>query len=77
MFEYGLIVLVAVGLFMLFYWMTKTGIDNDKKEWNNGKCPLCGNQYELFDMDSQGGRGYVCRNCKKYIWISYNVDNYH
>ena len=45
----------------------------EKQDWNNGRC-LCGQHWEHFDNDSQGGRGYVCRNHKpvgRYIWISY------
>jgi hypothetical protein len=41
-------------------------------EWNGGKCPKCGKEWKLFDVDSQGGRGYTC-DCR-HIWISYPVD---
>ena len=44
----------------------------EKKEFNNGKCPKCGKQLKLFDMDSQGGRGYCCYDCRYYAWISYD-----
>jgi len=46
----------------------------EKKEWNGGRCPRCGRPWVNFDMDSQGGRGYVCRPCDEHIGISYAVD---
>ena len=47
----------------------------EKRKWNNGKCKVCGCRWEMFDMDSQGGRMYKCKceypyNCD----ISYPVD---
>lgn len=49
------------------------GYRNEKKLWNNGFCMSCKNEWEYFDTDSQGGRGYKCR-CGGCIWISYPVD---
>ena len=46
----------------------------EKEDWNNGVCPWCGHNWRYFDTDSQGGRGYICDNCGRDIWISYNVD---
>jgi len=43
------------------------------KDWNNGFCGKCGEKWENFDTDSQGGRGYTCLD-NHYIWCSYNVD---
>jgi hypothetical protein len=48
------------------------GSISDSINWNGGKCPKCGKEWKLFDVDSQGGRGYTC-DCR-HIWISYNVD---
>ena len=44
----------------------------EKKDFNNGFCPKCGKKLNWFDTDSQGGRGYCCRDCMYYIWVSYN-----
>ena len=41
--------------------------------WNNGLCPRCQKRWKHFDTDSQGGRGYKCKN-GHYTWISYPVD---
>ena len=46
----------------------------EKRNFNNGKCVCCGEKFELFDVDSQGGRGYKCTKCNRYLWISYRVD---
>lgn len=45
----------------------------EKKEWNNGVCPKCGNDFKLIDGDSQGGRMYRCDNWHA-CCVSYNVD---
>lgn len=49
------------------------GSISDSINWNGGKCPKCGKEWELFAIDSGGGRGYKCA-CR-HIWISYNVDH--
>lgn len=46
----------------------------EKKDWNNGYCPSCGEPWRHFDNDSQGGRGYCCDKCNRHVWISYKVD---
>lgn len=48
------------------------GYFQEKKEFNNGICPKCGGNLELFDVDSQGGKGYNCNKCKKYFcWTNW------
>lgn len=44
----------------------------DKHEWNNGVCRKNGLRWKRFDIDSQGGRGYVAGN--EYCWISWPAD---
>ena len=65
------IILVALGLF-LGIGILRT-IINEKREFNNGICPICGQKLEHFDNDSQGGRGYCCPSIKHkyYTWVSY------
>ena len=46
--------------------------NHEKREWNNGICAQYNEPWEHFDNDSQGGRGYKCRDI--YIWISWPVD---
>ncbi len=47
-------------------------ITSEARAWNNGFCAKYGEPWKLFDTDSQGGRGYKCRDV--YIWISWPVD---
>lgn len=60
----------AIGVFIIFFLI---GYSIDKRQWNKGKCRVCGMPLEHFDNDSQGGRGYKCK-CGNYIWVSYPVD---
>lgn len=57
--------LIVFGAITIFAWFS------EKREWNEGICPKCGNPWEYFDTDSQGGRGYTCRVCKSTTWISW------
>ncbi len=43
------------------------------RQWNGGR-HTCGQPWQHFGNDSQGGRGYVCRSCDACTWISYSVD---
>lgn len=54
------------------------GIMLEKKGYNNGRCPRCGDPLDYFDTDSQGGRGYYCDYCGYTTWVSYRiVDKHH
>ena len=44
----------------------------EKRVWNGGVCAENGLPWVPFDVDSQGGRGYVAGD--RYCWISYKVD---
>jgi len=45
------------------------GYTMERRAWNNGICAEYGEPWVHFDNDSQGGRGYKCRD--KTVWISY------
>ena len=62
-------ILVVVLLIILIFAIS-IGFIIDKIEWNKGKCK-CGSDWKYFDTDSQGGRGYQCKNCGKFIWLLY------
>ena len=67
--------LVIIGAVMtLFGSLSLIGIHLEKKSFNNGTCPYCKRKLVHFDTDSQGGRGYTCKNtnCGYYTWVSYN-----
>jgi len=46
------------------------GFSSERRSWNGGYCQ-CGERWRRFDIDSQGGRGYVCLGCNQRMWISY------
>lgn len=50
---FALIILVAVGLFVGVG--LPCAIRSEKRGFNNGICPICGEKLEHFDDDSQGG----------------------
>lgn len=77
MIENALMIAAIVFCFLLILCIPLT-ILNEKRLFNGGKCEYCHRRLELFDHDSQGGRGYVCEHCNNYLWISYNcVDKKH
>ena len=49
----------------------------EKKDYNRGYCPRCGEYMRLFDYDSHGSRGYTCDRCHYHCWVSYNIDKDH
>ena len=49
---------------------------SERKSWNNGKCPVCGEPWEKFDATSQGDQGYKCKNWH-FMWLSYNFEKTH
>ncbi len=63
---------IGVFIFLAVGWWAK---NNEVKGWNGGYCTECGCRWENFDMDSQGGRGYICEN-HHFFWASYRVDIY-
>ena len=65
----SVIVVVSILIVPVLYFRNR-----EKKDYNNGYCPKCGEFYRWFDSDSQGGRGYCCDRCGHHCWVSYNVD---
>ena len=57
---------------LVFYIAPITFYNKEKKKYNNGKCPFCGEELEHFASDSQGSLGYCCPKCHKhYIWLAW------
>lgn len=73
---FAVIVLCLTVLFILYVLCigVPSTIRSERKKFNNGVCPICGERLEHFDTDSGGGRGYCCRSTKHryYVWVSYN-----
>jgi hypothetical protein len=43
---------------------------HDAYEWNGGVCRVSGREWQYFDTDSQGGRGYMDKDGNT-AWISW------
>lgn len=69
LFVFGMLVFTLISGITL----STFAIKEEKEIFNNGECPNCGCKWMLFDTDSQGGRGYKCAVCEKYIWVSYKL----
>ena len=63
------VIILCMGLILIAFAIYK-----EKKIWNKGYCPKCGEKWIMFDMDSQGGRMYKCKN-NHHCVCTYNVDN--
>lgn len=69
-----IVLLLIILIVAVIVWCLAVSVF-ERKVWNNGKCPKCGEHWEYFDTDSQGGRGYKCPKCDHVLWISsHNVD---
>lgn len=68
---------ILIQLFVLILLLVIFGIGilkcrkGERKDWNKGICPQCGKQLKCFDIDSQGGEGWCCNDCRYYTWVSY------
>ena len=60
----GIASVMGVGFFV-------SEILGEKKEYNDGICPKCGNKLSFFNTDSYGGRGYRCPDCQYYVWVTH------
>lgn len=67
----SIINIILIGIMVSMIAGFICGIYLEIKDYNKGVCPRCGNKLELFDRDSQGGRGYVCRHCYFHTWVSW------
>ena len=68
-----MIYLLIVLLFLIFLFLS--GMYTEYRLWNKGTSPHTNKPWQLFDVDSHGGRGYKddLGNC---IWISYPIDKH-
>lgn len=67
--------MAALGVFglMLVVGGTVAGIIGycrERRQWNGGICPDCGDIWQYFSLDSQGGLGFKCQNGHA-CWVSY------
>lgn len=45
----------------------------EKKEFNDGICSECSSDLDLL-YSGIWMRGYICHNCFKTVWVTFNVD---
>ncbi len=64
--------IIAIAVLALLVSGLIWAITSESRAWNNGLCAKYGEPWVHFDTDSQGGRGYKCRDAT--IWISWPVD---
>ena len=58
---------------MIFFLGSRWARNCEIALWNNGICKETGEPWIMFDIDSQGGRGY--RSGDYTMWASYSIDN--
>lgn len=46
-------------------------IRSQKKDYNNSKCPICGEHLKLRNYGKNGDRQYTCDKCNYSCWISW------
>ena len=65
--------MIIVGIILILLIITGCiyGYSREKKDFNNGICPICGTPLRHFDDDSQGGQGWRCDKCGYTAWISW------
>ncbi len=68
-------IVVSIVVLLLLIILAIISYFLEKRAWNNGICRICDEPLKNFDrgIDSQGGRGYVCKN-HHYRWISWPID---
>lgn len=77
-----IILLIIFITFIIFVSGITWAYCSEKKNYNKGVCPKCGKPLKCREVNSQGGRWYVCTDryneenpCSYNCWITYNVDS--
>ena len=67
------VALILLFFITLFFIISYHAVHREKKAWNNGICPICGNKLDIcFGCDyAQNGDGWVCDNCGYTTCVSY------
>ncbi len=65
-----LYVILGISIVLL---MVPIGLFLEKRYFNDGICPNCGEKLKYLYEDSQGSRGYHCENCHYRTWVSFNA----
>lgn len=67
-------IILMVAILCIFTVICFAARNAEKKAFNGGICPRCGEKLQCFDMASDGSRGWTCKKCNYTTWCSYDVD---
>lgn len=65
--QWLVVIPTVIAVFLLVGWYAARC---ESRRFNGGVCPSCNKPLRWFDTDSQGGRGYTCRDCDYTCWVS-------
>ena len=64
------LVIAIIGIIVAYSATVVKEIKEEKKEFNNGFCPKCGNAFKLLFVDSYDGkRIYGCDKCDNSVFV--------
>lgn len=68
----ALVIILFVAIISIFIVVNLQINKIEKKNFNNGICPKCGNPLVLFVSETTNGdRGYECLNCNYVTWVGH------
>lgn len=65
-----ILAVLGIMVIVIFVW----AYNDEKKHYNGGVCPQCGEKLKYFETDPEdGSRGYECSNkkCDYTCWVSW------
>ena len=66
--------LIVFGILILMCCMVSMyTINKEKKRWNKGNCPECGDEWKLIGISINGDRKYKCKNGHECV-CTYDTD---
>ena len=66
---------LIIGIVSIFIGVICVSRNAEKKAFNGGICPHCGEKLQYFYTALDGNRGWRCRKCNYTTWCSYDVDD--
>lgn len=67
--------ILIIGVVTIFTVVICVARNSEKKAFNGGICPRCGEKLQYFYTALDGKRGWRCRKCNYITWCSYDVDD--
>lgn len=63
--------ILAISIILIYIIICFIAYFVEKRNFNNGICPKCGNPLKHFDDCFCGDQGWTCDNCGYTTWISW------